>query len=131
MSHPCSTMEFTHEELDNALDLIDASLNLYEDERSRQDQINNLKVLGDLFSPKMTLESMVMRSDGKTTIHYPTILREAVVRIVEMKNEIGEGGSDPIVQAECGFVLICSSKEVALFLVTLACTHACFCSTNR
>jgi hypothetical protein len=113
-------MEFTHEELDEALDLIDASLNLYEDKYSRRDQIDALGRLGSL---EMRLESRVLKPDGTVTIHCPTSKQEAVVRIVEMKNEIGEGGSDPIAQAECGFVLICSSKKVTLFLATLACTE--------
>jgi len=43
--------------------------------------------------------------DGITTITCPTSEQEVTVRIVEVKNEIGDGDSNPIVQAECGIFL--------------------------
>lgn len=66
-----------------------------------------------------------------TTVTCPAIKQDAVVRIVELKNEIGEGGSDPIAQAECDFVLVCSSETVTLFLAALAYTQFPLCSTNH
>ena len=117
MSHPPTTLEFSDKELDNALDFIDASLDLYESKFNRQSKIDDLRVLGRLISPEITIDARVVTPDGTTTITCPASKQEVTVRIVEVKNEIGEGGSDPIVQAECGFVLICSSKEVDPFLL--------------
>ena len=78
------------EPVENAADFIYASLDFLRDERRRQPYLNE--------------KTTVLCSSGE----------EAVVRIVELKSEIGEGDSDPIVQAECRFVLICSSKAVPL-----------------
>ena len=44
----------------------------------------------------------------QTTISCPTSKRDAIDQAVEMKNELGEGGSNPIAPAECGFVPIYS-----------------------
>jgi len=119
MSNPCTTVEFTDAELDNALDFIDTSLSFYKDGSYRQTKIHELQALGCLISPEIYLEPRVIKLDGTTTVTCPSSRQEAVVRIVEMKNEIEEGGSDPIAQAECGFVLICSSKKVTHFLIAL------------
>jgi hypothetical protein len=119
MSHPCSKMEFTPKELGDALEFINVSLDFYKDESFRRDKIHSLRVLGDLTSPEVKFDSRTIKPDGTVTIYCPASKQEAIVRIVEMKNEIGEGSSDPIAQAECGFVLICSSEKVTLFLATL------------
>ena len=123
MSHPCTTVEFSDVELDNALDFIDASLSFYEHRFDRRTKIHELKALGCLGFSEIFHEPRVIRHDGTTTVICPTSGQEAVVRIVEMKNEIGEGGSDPIAQAECGFVLICSSQKVTRFLIAPAYTQ--------
>ena len=120
MSHSYDLMDFSNVELDGALDFIDASLDLYSDEASRRTRIDGLRVLGLLRSQEITIDARAIAPNGVVTIPCPTSKQDAYVRIVEMKNEIGEGGSDPIVQAECGFVLICSSEKVAFsFLIAL------------
>jgi hypothetical protein len=115
MSHPPATLEFSDKELGNALEFINITLDFYEDKVDRRSKIDELQVLGRLISPEINIDARVITPDGTTTITCPASRQEATIRIVEVKNEIGEGGSDPIVQAECGFVLICSSKEVASF----------------
>ena len=121
MSHPCSTIEFSHKELDKALRFIYASLGFYGDKSDRRAMVHDLHALGNLFPPEINLRSRIIEPDGTATVRCHTTNQEAIVRIVEMKNEIGEGRSDPIMQAECGFVLICSSEEVSRFLISLTC----------
>lgn len=50
--------------------------------------------LGRLASSEIKLDTKEMKPDGMTTISCPISKWDAVVRIVKMKNEIGEGGSD-------------------------------------
>jgi len=122
MSRPYTSLDFSQQELTGALDFIDASLNYYENGSYRRANLHKLQALGDLISPEINLEPRVIKPDGILTVIDPTSKQEAYIRIVEIKNEIGEGGSDPVVQAECGFVLICSSKKVTLFPTTRAYT---------
>ena len=118
MSHPPATLEFSDKELDNALEFINISLDFYEDKFDRRSRIDELQVLGHLISPEVNIDARVITPDGTTTITCPANRHEATTRIVEVKNEIGESGSDPIIQAECGFVLTYSSKEVVSFPLT-------------
>lgn len=39
---------------------------------------------------------------------------QRVVQVLELKNEIGEGGSDPIMQAECSYASIVCSDDVGI-----------------
>lgn len=130
MSRSYTTLDFSEEELDGALDFIDASLNFYQNESYRRAELHRLQALGDLISPEINLEPKLIKPDGTLTVIEPISKQEAYVRIVEMKNEIGEGGSDPITQAECGFVLVCSSKKVTVLPTTMAYTQLPLCSTN-
>jgi len=115
----------------NALDFIDVSLALYKEESDRRTMINQLGALERLESPEVKLEVKTIRPNGTIAVTCPSSGEEAIIRIVEMKNEIGEGGSDPIVQAECGFVLICSSNKVTYFSIALTHAHSPSRSTNR
>jgi len=83
MSHPCTAVEFSEVELDNALDFIDASLSFYEHGFGRRTRIHELKALGCLVSSEIFLEPRAIRQDGTTTVICPTSGQEAVVRIVE------------------------------------------------
>ena len=116
MSHSCDTVDFTDAELEKALDFIDTSLVLHNDEAQRRTEISRLRVLGRLESPEIAFQDRTMKPDGIVTTICHSGRQEATIRLVEMKNEIGEGGSDPIAQAECGFRLICSSDQVTYFL---------------
>jgi len=100
------------EELKQATKLIHVSLEFFKEESDRKAKLNTLKTFGDLVSPEVNIEPRTIPPDGITTIFCPSAEQEATIRIVELKNDIGEGGSDPIMQAECGFALICSSDRV-------------------
>ena len=121
MSHPHDAIEFSDKELEMALKFINTSLNLHEYEFDRRAKMDELQVLGRLLTRRVQVDAGELILDGMTGALCPTITQEATVRIVEVQNEIGEGGSDPIMQAECGFVLICSSKKVtfSLFVVSV------------
>lgn len=56
-----------------------------------------------------------VRPDRSTSVQTPGGLR-IPFRIVELKNEIGEGKSDPIVQGERSYASIFCSAEVGPFL---------------
>ena len=43
---------------------------------------------------------------------------EIPLAIIEVKNEIGMGGSDPIAQAQCDYLAFYSSKQVSLLYPT-------------
>jgi hypothetical protein len=62
--------------------------------------------LGRLISLKINIDARAITLEGTTTIICPAGQRGVAIRIVEIKDEMGEGDSDPTVQAECGFVLI-------------------------
>lgn len=111
MSRPYEAMEFSGEELEKARKLINISLDFHRDE------INLLQAFGDLYPRKVYTDIGDITLSGATGIICPAAKRQAIVRIFEVKNEIGEGGSDPIAQAECDFVTICSSEEVILSLI--------------
>jgi len=110
ISHPIPVEELA-EELDLAVKFIFASLD-FEEGSDRRVKLNNLKILGDLVSPKFKVDARKIFPDGTTTVFCPFAGEDAIVRVVELKNDIGEGGTDPIMQAECGFALICSSEMV-------------------
>ena len=113
ISQPIEKVDFDHEELDQAADFIYASLDFFQDENSRQICLNKLEgALGKLAIQELSIDARIIKLDGITTVRCSSG-EEAVVRIVELKNEIGEGDSDPIAQAECGFVIISSSDQVA------------------
>ena len=105
------------EELKQATKLIHASLDFFKEESDRKAKLHSLGTFGDLVSPEVNVEARKIYPDGITTVFCPSAGQEATVRIVELKNDIGEGGSDPIIQAECGFALICSSARVTTSLL--------------
>ena len=114
ISRPVKAGELPREELDGAAHFIDTSLSFFQDEAHRQTSLHNLDgALGKLTAQQINVDARVIKPDGTTVVPCPSAEKEAVVRIVELKNEVGEGDSDPIMQAECGFVLICSSEMVA------------------
>jgi len=119
MSHPHDAIEFSDEELEKALNFINTSLDLHEHEFDRRVKMDYLRVLGRLLTRRVQVDAGEIILDGIVGVSCPTAAQEATVCIVEVQNEIGEGDSDPIMQAECDFVLICSSKKVILLLFTI------------
>ena len=122
ISRPADVGTLSHEELDAAAELISASLDFFAEESDRLTKLNNLKALGDLISPDIKLNARTITLDGTTAVYCPSAKQDAIVRIVELKNDVGEGASDPIMQAECGFVLICSSEMVTCLVRPYSCS---------
>jgi len=114
-----TTITLTPEMLDMAKELIDVSLNFYEDELHRRTELENLELWGSILSTDYILDKSIVHSDRSTTVHPPDVHRTAI-QIVETKNEIGEGGSDPILQAERSYSSIFCSSEVSLFPFTIS-----------
>jgi len=95
MSHPHTALGFSDEELEKTLESIDISLNLYIDESDRR----------SLGAPFLHTDARVIISGRTTTITCPTSEQEVAVRYCRDEERDRDGGSDPIVQAERGFVL--------------------------
>jgi len=117
MSVPTETLEFTDAELEKAMYLITIATEFYGHENSRKGAIHkilegfdfdatiayhNAQQKQRIFSPSAFMRTKCsLMADVKA---YPSFL--------EVKNEIGEGGSDPIAQAECDYVAVVTSDEV-------------------
>ena len=97
-----------------ARELVDVSLEFYEDELRRKTELEKLEFWESILSTDYTFDSVVIHPDGSTTIH-PYSDRWTAIRIAEVKNEIGEGKSDPIMQAERSYASIFCSTGVGLF----------------
>lgn len=106
----------THEELEQAHEFVCLASAYYGDEAERISHLSrNMKAavhsdvvgakplcyLSNGFTPDGVVSSAVT-PDGFSTI----------AAIFEGKAEIGEGGNDPIAQAECAYVAVYSSAEV-------------------
>lgn len=57
------------------------------------------------------LDKSTIRPNGSTTI-YASGGHQAVIQIIELKNKIREGKSDPIMQAKRGYTSIFCSAQV-------------------
>jgi hypothetical protein len=79
-----------HSTVDNALDFICARPGFYGDGSDRRTKERELRALGNLVSPEINLEPRVTNTGRTATVFCPTSKREAIVRIVGMKSEIGE-----------------------------------------
>ncbi|KAI0086843.1 hypothetical protein BDY19DRAFT_995585 [Irpex rosettiformis] len=105
-------VNFTPVELDEAFGFMVASLDLYKLEVRRQFALRNQTFAGiNMFmGGKIPVGDGYIEPDGCifTSCHLKV---PAVSCIQELKNEIGEDGSDPMRQAECDYVALCSSKE--------------------
>ncbi|EKM53157.1 uncharacterized protein PHACADRAFT_210864 [Phanerochaete carnosa HHB-10118-sp] len=110
--------QVSHEECGWALEYIDKSSRYYatEDDRKREMVTMTTAVHSRILD---TLEfslapSRKFRPDGviQTSRRPPGLKMSPVLCIHEIKNEIGEGGSDPFAQAECCYVAIYCSDEI-------------------
>ncbi|THV06215.1 hypothetical protein K435DRAFT_744024 [Dendrothele bispora CBS 962.96] len=119
MSVPTEGLEFTHEELDTAVSLIIAGCHIYENESARRQGIyaalegfvvnspidyHDEKNIRRSFTPDAFLRVSCSEMPGNVG---------AYSVIHEVENEIGEGASDPITQAECDYKALVTSKEYA------------------
>ncbi|KAK7437614.1 hypothetical protein VKT23_018513 [Stygiomarasmius scandens] len=116
MSVPTETLEFTDVELEKAMYLITIATEFYDHEDDRRDAI--YKVLkGFVADTTITYHNVQQK---QLTFSAGAFMRtkcslmagvEAYPSFLEVKNEIGEGDSDPIAQAECDYVAIVTSDE--------------------
>jgi hypothetical protein len=101
-------------QLEKALEFVLAAAEYYEDETQRAAALrpflqDALPISHELFSfesQKLTPDHC--RSSG--TIHFFPVLSA----LLELRNEVGEGGSNPLVQAECDYVAVSCSEEVCV-----------------
>lgn len=98
-----------------AKNLIAASLTFYKNELHRKEALEQLQSWRSIVTEEYTLANIAIRPDGSTSVHTRSGHR-IPVQIVELKNEIGEGGSDPIMQAERSYASIFCSPRVSRFL---------------
>ena len=109
-----TSKELTPDLLDMALKLINSSLEFYKDELARRSALEVLQCWGDIYTTEFRVGSTSIRPDGVLTVK-KSIGPRMVFEVVELKNEIGEGGSDPIMQAERSYASIVSSEDVCVF----------------
>ena len=99
-----------------ARELIDVSLRFYEDELQRRAELERLEFWRSVLSIEYVLGKTVIRPDGSITVHPPGG-HQTPIQIIELKNEVGEGGSDPIMQAERSYTSIFCSPGVGFFFL--------------
>ncbi|KZT18890.1 hypothetical protein NEOLEDRAFT_1142814 [Neolentinus lepideus HHB14362 ss-1] len=103
-----------HDELAHALTFIGQAVKLYKNETKRMEQLSAMKagvhqsILG---ITGLTFESGDFNPDGVVFSAQTPDQFKTILCITEVRNEIGEGGSDPISQAECAYVAVYSSDE--------------------
>ena len=117
-----TTTTLTPETLDMARELINVSLEFHEDELRRKTELEKLEFWRSILSTDYASDSTVIDPDGSITVR-PHGGRRTAIRIVELKNEIGEGKSDPIMQAERRYVSIFCSTGVGLFFFPISTFH--------
>lgn len=116
MSVPAESRRFTPEQLDNATRFIMVSSELYPDEKTRQANLENATPFPwlDCFHERTELDGSIKPDGGVVTfVRMPNmhILRPYSM-FIEIKNEIGTGGTDPLMQAQCVWRAMWSSDMV-------------------
>jgi hypothetical protein len=119
ISLPIDKSSFTTEELSMAMELVTTSLAFYKDEDARIKEITT--AMNVLVGEQALRRAEIMRDNGKhytpdgsVFVQCEKFARhdEAASAFTEVKNGIGEGGSDPIQQAQCDYVLFYSADHV-------------------
>ena len=120
LAQPINKASFTVAELKDTHDLVTNSLAFY---KIKTDRIKNIKfalsVLVDslvLNESRVACRDTCFTSDGYVTVHCTKLKGIAASTFTEVKNGIGEGGSDPLLQAQCDYVAFHSDEDVSLFL---------------
>lgn len=109
-------------ELDVASDFRKLSLEVYDNEHERRKMIAKILTFAGQTAFKMsevTPDRRAFRPDGLVEIRLSPPGQGALLGVIcfqELKNEIGEGGSDPIRQAELNYKHLVSSKDVCHFI---------------
>ncbi|KAI0089695.1 hypothetical protein BDY19DRAFT_119915 [Irpex rosettiformis] len=136
MSIPAETLEFSHGELDRARRFVVASSENYDDDHERCSQLsdNSPFARSGCFAERWMLDGEVT-SDGGTSTSVNVPYAESVEVFscfVEVRNEVGVGSLDPMMQAQCTYRAMCSSRQFKpirmrsccpCFLVAIAGAH--------
>jgi hypothetical protein len=110
-----ATAELTHELLNVAVNLVKVSSAHYTSAQERKEALMGAFGLVDYIptlSSEFSLGRTVTRPDAATSTHAGEGKQVVPCQILELKNEIGTGGSDPITQAECAYSRIFSAPKV-------------------
>lgn len=113
MAESHENLDFTQEELEHAMKFILASLPFYDTEVERKDEIRALKIVHGHILMGAPMASGSANPDGCVYIVLKQFDDIAIpILILELKNEIGTGDSDPMSQSECCYVKINGKMEV-------------------
>ncbi len=119
ISRPIDKSSFTPDELSMVLELVTSLLAFYQDEDARIQAITT--AMNALVDDQVLRRTEIIRDHGKPYKPDGSIFVQcekfprrdgAATLFDEIKNGIGEGGSDPIHQAQCDYVLFYSAKDV-------------------
>jgi hypothetical protein len=119
ISLPIDKSSFTNDELSMTMELVNKSLAFYPDEVERVGEIKDAMdaLVHDHVLQRIELmrdRGKAYRPDGSIVVRCEKFPKrdEAVTSFTEVKNGIGDGGSDPIQQAQCDYILYYSAKAV-------------------
>ncbi|KAF5376619.1 hypothetical protein D9757_009605 [Collybiopsis confluens] len=116
MATSTDTLVFSQGELDSAAKFIDASLRLYPNKHSRKNALERLSILGGgYWDTKDTLvNNSYVKPDGGRWVNSIIDSKSgprAFSSLGELKNGGGDGGCDPMDQAQCDYIKIVSSEQ--------------------
>ena len=123
LSLPPTQTEFSPRELDSAFGFMTALLKLYPSKQDRQAALQEERFAGSAMFKGGALPGVRCKTDGYLSVPCQILgeLRFLVFYCLqELKNEIGEGGSNPMRQAECDYIALVSSRMVRLTLLLWA-----------
>jgi hypothetical protein len=114
MSAP-ETCQITLEERENAFSFMKCALQIYDNKVARQEALQ--PCFGD---GSRLMETKIFHAQGRFISGVDKVMVPqpgggnipAYTCLVDLKNEFGEGGSDPATQVESSYVIACSSDEV-------------------
>ena len=114
MSVPLETKEFSPQQLERATRFMVASSELYLNETERQGGLKEHSpfVRPGCFSLRSEMDEKVLPDGGATTLirvsKSQPFEREVFLLLTEIRNEIGTGSADPLMQAQCAYRSISS-----------------------
>ena len=133
ISAPLNSLDFSHNELEVAAEVVQAALRFYPSEDLR---VANLRdAVGDALDKELFTKSTVAASQGSRSrsANPHGLLKVDCLKLPtqpmgyycaqEAKNETGEGGSDPVAQTECDYRAIVSRDEVRPHLIHYGATE--------
>lgn len=104
----------TPEILKMAWELVSLSLEFYETKLERRAVLEKLGFWGSMTTTEFNLDKITVCPDGVLTAQ-PDGGHQTVVQVLELENEIGVGGRDPIMKAERSYASIVCSADVGVF----------------